>query len=384
MLREPFTILHGESRAQLTAMRDAGVLLDGVVTDPPYEINMHGFEWDRSGIAFDPAYWSLCLDLLKPGAHIAVFAAPRTYHRMACAVEDAGFEVRDKIENVLSTDARWEMFTNSLSAEQQDALARILEDTGLSGLYAWLSANRMPKNSVASLRAANEPILVARKPPTEATLEANIARWGVGGYNIDEARVQRAANDRFDYGLHGTANAAQGQNTFSHWTGNREYVPHEGGRWPANACHDGSEAVEDEFARFGTSKSRKGKPRRSKSPGKTGFAMTATGAEYNDEGTASRFFYCARATSAERRGTSHPSVKPVALMRWLVQLLVPQGGWVLDPFAGSGSTGEAALQSGRNVVLVERNAVYVGDILRRCAAYAQSDEDGAVYQQGAY
>ena len=141
------------------------------------------------------------------------------------------------------------------------------------------------------------------------------------------------------------------------------------GRWPANIIHDGSDEVEQAFAQFGQSQSRIGKPRGSATPG-DGWGMTKTGAEYDDTGSPSRFFYAAKASKAERQGSKHPTVKPIALMRYLCRLVTPPGGTVLDPFAGTGTTAQAAAIENFNAILIEQEAQYIKDIQARLANQA--------------
>ena len=198
----------------------------------------------------------------------------------------------------------------------------------------------------------------------------NVLQHGVGGLNVDACRVgddvRLAAFTSFgpcagnQLGAAGTADARRGTQSEA-----REYV----GRWPANIIHDGSDEVEQAFAQFGQSQSRIGKPRGSATPG-DGWGMTKTGAEYDDTGSPSRFFYAAKASKAERQGSKHPTVKPIALMRYLCRLVTPPGGTVLDPFAGTGTTAQAAAIENFNAILIEQEAQYIKDIQARLANQA--------------
>jgi hypothetical protein len=160
----------------------------------------------------------------------------------------------------------------------------------------------------------------------------NLAEHGCGALNIDGCRVEGEDN----------LNAGEAL-----------------GRWPANVCHDGSDEVLSRFAAFGEGRSRVGKPRGSAEPGE-GWGMTKTGAEYDDAGSPSRFFYCAKASKKDRdEGNNHPTVKPTALMQWLCRLITPPGGVILDPFMGSGSTGKAATRGGFGFIGIEQDEKYM-------------------------
>ena len=271
--------------------------IDAVVTDPPYHFasivkrfgkegsapaqygtdgvyarSSRGFmgkEWDGGDIAFRPETWALVWRVLKPGGHMVAFGAPKNYHRLACAIEDAGFEIRDSLMWVFGSG-----FPKSMNIGN-----------------GWGTA----------LKPAYEPIVLARKPLSEKTVAANVLRWGTGALNIDATRV-------------------------------------EGKRWPANFCHDGYQSVLHLFP--------------------------------NDAG---RFFYCAKANKTDRADSKHPTVKPITLMQWLVRLITPQDGTVLDPFAGSGTTGKAAVEEGMKAVLIEREPEYQQDIIRRLNAQLDTE-----------
>lgn len=336
---------------------------DSIVTDPPYELGFIGKAWDRSGVAFDTATWHEALRVAKPGAYLAAFGGTRTFHRMATAIEDAGWELRDTL--------------------------------------MWVYGSGFPKSKNGewggtALKSAFEPIVLARKAPT-GPLAVNFAAHGTGGLNIDACRVEsesmrpntgRGALPR----RHGDEQRAAG--TVSQ--------PHALGRWPANLLHDGSDEV---IAAFPDAPGQQapinldapsektanvyGRMRRegeassnAENGGAVGFRMRP-GARRIDSGSAARFFYCAKASTADReagchdlagrstndgraatadspylRGESlrlnhHPTVKPTELMRWLLRLVTPAGGVSLDPFFGSGTTGRAALMEGLRVVGVE-------------------------------
>lgn len=339
-----YKIVRGDCRAALRDLPDASV--DSVVTDPPYEIGFMGRAWDRTGVAFSPEVWGECLRVLKPGGYLLSFASPRTCHRIACAIEDAGFQIADQI--------------------------------------LWLYGQGMPKSG--NLKPAHEPIIAARKP-LEGTREQNVSRYGTGKLNIDACRILGTSSASADF------DASKG-------------------RYPANLLHDGTPEVVAVFPNNNAGC----KPHRVKSSSESvaalqekgwGFAGSdkIAGFDDGDDLSASRFFYCAKANGKERdaglggfdvkrcggmqatadgsmltgsgnprttsRANTHPTVKPVDLMRYLCRLVTPPGGVVVDPFAGSGSTGVAAILEGFRPILIEEDGGdqslgYVDIINARC------------------
>lgn len=321
---------------------------DAIVCDPPYELGFMGKGWDSTGIAYRVDLWREALRVLKPGGHLLAFSGSRTYHRMVCAIDDAGFEIRDQIMWVYGSGMNK---TGYLHAAQG----------------AWPGVG-------GSLKPAHEPIVMARKRFT-GSLVAHVAAGNPGGLNVDGCRV----GDE----VAGWGGGAAGGNT---WTGENCGLAKPGearpvtGRWPANLIHDGSDAV---VALFPDSNGSGGSLPNVKITG-YGDGVVGTGrSEYTPgertphdagSGSAARFFYCAKASKRDRdegleafaiqaagepsgrndgslgsvtlRANIHPTVKPTALMRYLVRLVTPPGGTVLDPFAGSGSTGKAAIMEG--------------------------------------
>lgn len=301
-------------------------------------VRLHSFqEWCEA--------WAMeCDRVLKPGGHLLAFGGSRTWHRLACAIEDAGFEIRDSI--------------------------------------AWLYGSGFPKSRNldgdwqgwgTALKPAFEPIVVARKPLV-GTVAANVLAHGTGALNIDGCRIgfasaadeaeSKGKNRHADFGTAPGGNEVYGDFSMVERT---NYDPD--GRWPTNVVLDESQADALD-AQTGVSRSRIGKPRGA-APG-DGWGMTATGAEYDDEGGAARFFpifrYEAKAGSDERPrvgGVAHPTVKPLSLMRWLARLITPPGGTVLDLFGGSGTTGEACVIEGFPCILIEREADYLPLIVSR-------------------
>lgn len=323
-------ILQGDCREAMKTLPDASV--DAIVTDPPYELGFMGKGWDKTGVANDVAVWAECLRVLKPGGYLLAFSGTRTYHRMACAVEDAGFEIRDQL--------------------------------------AWVYGSGFPKShngawGGTALKPAWEPIVMARKPLI-GTVEENWMVHGTGALNVEGCRVETDEN------LNGGAYAKVRQESTSEWatlhkTTGAEFVQ-PAGRWPANLAHDGSDEVLAAFPQAPGQQGATGK----RTQGVRYSAVTETGegiAPRPDAGSAARFFYCAKASRRDRGdGNTHPTVKPTELMRWLVRLVTPTGGVVLDPFTGSGSTGKAAMLEGFQFIGCELNPDYINLAEARIAA----------------
>lgn len=357
-------LIEGDSREVLRELADNSI--DSCVTDPPYALTsivkrfgsknaapaqygrdgayarasagFMGKKWDTGDTAFDPAFWGEVWRVLKPGAHLLAFGGTRTYHRLAVAIEDAGFEIRDQ--------CGWAFGSGFPKSHNQ------------SGDWEGYGT---------ALKPGWEPICLARKP-LDGTVAANLAKWGVGALNIADSRVpfagaadeaeSKTKNRHADFGSGPMTNQV-----FGKFTKDRDNYDPEG-RWPANLMHDGSEEVLAVF------------------------------------GAASRFFYCAKASRTDRNdglegfekkpllwssgtqnpgsfqaeGTdksaqnNHPTVKPTELMRYLCRLITPPGGTVLDPFMGSGSTGRGAVLEGFSFIGIEMEAEYFDIADARIAA----------------
>lgn len=327
---------------------------DSSVSDPPYELGFMGKSWDTSGIAFSVDLWRELLRVLKPGGHLLAFGGTRTYHRMTCAIEDAGFEVRDSLHWFYGTG-----FPKSLNVGEGRGTA---------------------------LKPGHEPIVLARKPLI-GTVAANVLAHGTGVLNIDACRIgtedTRKERGTTTPGFNMAPGAVCGS---------------EIGRWPANVLLDEHAAAELD-AQSGERSSGLMKAGQ-KRAGRSGVALgvmagDVTTTTYGDSGGASRFFYVAKPSRAERdlgcahlpvktggeatdredgsAGTQspragagrkggarnfHPTVKPIDLMRYLVRLVTPPGGTVLDPFSGSGTTGIAARLEGLQFLGIEREPEY--------------------------
>lgn len=383
-------VINGDCREELKDLIAQGVQVDSIVTDPPYEMGFMNKGWDRTGIAYSKELWQLCLQALKPGGHLLAFGGARTYHRMASAIEDAGFEIRDQIMWLYgqgfpkSLDIS-KAIDKAAGAEREvvglgqfaSRRPRPTSETNIEGAEygfgaghtltaAATDAAKQWQGFGTALKPAHEPLVLARKPLDEKTIAANVLKHGTGAINIDGCRVDalkedveavakkenRACLDKKQGSIYVRPNA----------------LTHDisKGRFPANVIHDGSDEIEAEFAKYGEKKTGDTKPYISKSDGfLQGCKGKRTGTFKGDTGTASRFFYCAKASPSERNGSKHPTIKPIALMRYLCRLITPPGGTVLDPFAGTGTTGQAAAEEGFNYILIEREAEYIGDINKR-------------------
>jgi site-specific DNA-methyltransferase (adenine-specific) len=362
--------------------------VDAIVTDPPYELGFMGKAWDKRGIAFDPATWAECLRVLKPGGHLLAFGGTRTWHRLAVAVEDAGFEIRDTIAWLYGQGFPKSLDVGKAIDKAAGATRAVVginpraaqqtpkPDATSLGRFAGTSpdltapatdAARQWQGWGTALKPAHEPIVVARKP-LAGTVAANVLAHGTGALNIDGCRI--ATDDTLGGGRpEGTNNAIYSKGLGSS-SGRSDALA---GRWPANVALDEDQAAAlDEQS--GNRKSGYMKPetdRKTRQGDAYGKFSARTATEtYGDQGGASRFMYVAKAGANERPkidGVAHPTVKPLALMRWLVRLITPPGGVVLDPFAGSGTTIEAAMLEGFACIGIEREATYLPLIEARIA-----------------
>lgn len=408
-------IYHGNCLDELKKIPDNSI--DSIVTDPPYGLKFMGKKWDYDVPTVE--IWEECLRVLKPGGHLLAFSGTRTQHRMAVNIEDAGFEIRDMVTYLYDTNDTAAALMESLTQEQIKMLDAAF---GRDGMLGWVYGSGFPKSMDVSkaidkaagaerevigtidprssfdgrerkssaintnwrgaegrndvrdlskkqitapatekasewqgwgtaLKPALEPITVARKP-FKGTVAANVLTHGTGAINIDGCRVGDAT-----------------------------------GRWPANLCHDGSNAVEQMLpAQAGAAA-----PVHTRSSDKFRNAfgtfkgnIDEQGSTFQgDSGSAARFFYCAKASRKDRneglqdpgpqfkhgatlrkventdtKGNNHPTVKPTELMAYLCRLVTPPGGVVLDPFMGSGSTGKAAIREGFGFIGIEMDADY--------------------------
>ena len=320
----------------LEVMREmSGASVDAVVTDPPYGLSFMGKDWDH-GVP-GRAFWLESLRVAKPGAHLVAFGGTRTFHRLACAIEDAGWEIRDCL--------------------------------------SWLYGSGFPKSKNigagwgTALKPAWEPIILARKPLV-GTVAANVLEHGTGALNVDGCRI--SAIDFEPRDRLGAAKLMEDRpwQLRQREEGRPQMIEGNAlGRWPANLVLDEEAAamLDEQSGEMGLSR---GGSRGDSRGLKFGMGSVDEPQGFGDSGGASRFFYTPKASSGERHyagKNSHPTVKPVELMRWLVRLVTPPGGLVLDPFMGSGSTGVAALAEGFRFVGIELDAGMVKLARRRIA-----------------
>ena len=396
-----YTLLTGDCIEMMRGMPDASV--DSIVTDPPYHLTQvsrggharanspempHGRHrigdkgfmgkvWDGGDIAHRVEMWVECLRVLKPGGHLLAFSGSRTYHRMTCAIEDAGFEIRDQIMWIYGSG-----FPKSKNLDGE--------------WKGWGSA----------LKPSHEPICMARKPFI-GTIAANVDAHGTGAINIDACRIGLSDGDDPRLGGKGSwSTEKMAKNDYGDFSGAR-IGSSVLGRWPANVIHDGSPEVLEQFPdapgqmadvsfQAGARKTQNvyGAMNRAHESSAdrvyadedgTNFAMKP-GARRLDTGSAARFFYCAKASrtdrneglpdpgpqfqhgstlrdaenlGTERAGNHHPTVKPTDLMAYLCRLVTPSGGVVLDCFMGSGSTGKAAMREGFRFIGIDMTPEYV-------------------------
>jgi site-specific DNA-methyltransferase (adenine-specific) len=368
-------ILHADCVEAMRGMSENSI--DAIVTDPPYHLSFMGRSWDKASPTDSQAMHEVWaregLRLLKPGGHLLAFGGTRTYHRLACGIEDAGFEIRDslmwihgqgfpKSKNVALLIDKAAGHPNRgraiPAASTHFPTGRYVEEKLTSNPVEEYEARTAEgeawKGWGTALKPAHEPIVMARKPLSGTTVK-NVLAHGVGPINVDGCRVGSEERVNTPAGNKPGEGSALYMSDYGMPTDTTGRTVR--GRWPANVILDEAAAIELD-AQSGSGRSRKGKPRVGVKG--DGWGMSATGAEYDDRGGASRFFYCAKAGRKERGADNkHPTVKPLALMRWLVRLVTPPGGLVLDPFAGSGTTGLAAIREGFEFIGIEREPDYV-------------------------
>ena len=417
------SVIQGDCLETLKTLPDNSI--DSIVTDPPYGLSFMGKKWDYDVPSTE--IWIEALRVLKPGGHLLSFGGSRTYHRMAVAIEDAGFEIRDQIMWVYGSGFPKSLnigkAVDKLQRNERDVIGkkegtyadiRRDENTGQDSLHGGIKAKDRPRIEVmntkgkspwegwgTALKPAHEPIVLARKPLSEKTIANNVLEWGTGGINIEGCRVE---TDRKNEPRQYDKEKASGMNCGDDWFGTNKIKLTDfmtQGRFPANFIHDGSDEVVGLFPDSSTTGNRI-KPKTANNPGaNTNFVSSSnTANEYTDSGSAARFFYCAKASKKERNaglegmeekekrymatanGTgetskgmerfttqptanNHPTVKPIALMEYLIRLITPPQGTVLDPFAGSGTTGVACKNLNRNYILIEKEPEYIEIIKKR-------------------
>ena len=374
---DSYKIYNGDMLDMLQVIKPESI--DAIVCDPPYELGFMNKSWDSTGIAFKKETWQNCFEVLKPGGYLLAFGGSRTYHRIACAIEDAGFEIRDCVMYLYGSG-----FSKShnigLAIDKKNGVESEVVGVGKSGCNSRAYQSEKPTTAGnydikksqnewqgwgTCLKPAYEPIIVARKPFKGSVVD-NIIKYRVGGINIDECRV--VCNDKVKMNIRDTSSCSDGWNR--PWMDDKEKdklrqeiaieKANNLGRFPANVITDGSEEVA------------KGMPNTTSTP--------------IAEESAMRYFYSAKASKKDRdegldafqdktfhsvlnqkngsgdrldgaktpiRKNIHPTCKPTELMQYLVRLVSPKGATILDPFMGSGSTGKAVMFENR-----ERDANY--------------------------
>jgi DNA modification methylase len=430
--KEPdIALYHGDCRAVMAQLEPETV--DAIVTDPPYELGFMGKGWDRSGIAYDVSVWRECLRVLKPGGHLLAFGGSRTYHRLACAIEDAGFDIRDQIMWLYGQG-----FPKSLDVSKAiDAAAgaerqvvatnpnhRPISGVEYEGVYSGGNTGAAVITSPATeaakrwsgfgtaLKPAHEPIVLARRPLV-GTVAENVLKHGTGGLNIDACRVSTDGEEIERVGKlcdmrGGKFGASAGALRDDLGIVTRR-TP-DNGRWPANVIHDGSEEVLAGFPETTSGGFAQGQIQQPTNGVAKGIErLRVRDSLVPDSGSAARFFYIPKADKADRSqglddlplrsaGTvtdrkdgsdglnspragagrtngsrnHHPTVKPTDLMRYLCRLITPPKGLVLDPFCGSGSTGKAARAEGFRFIGIEINEEYCALAAARCEIQQRS------------
>jgi site-specific DNA-methyltransferase (adenine-specific) len=396
--------------------------IDAIVTDPPYELGFMGKSWDSTGIAFNIEVWQEALRVIKPGGHLIAFSGSRTYHRMAVAIEDAGFQIRDQIMWVYGSGFPKSHNISKGIDKAAGAEREVVGPNKFAGINGkknatcYGEASRPNETAPATpaaqqwqgwgtaLKPAHEPMVLARKP-LEGTVANNVLTFGTGGLNIDGTRVGSEG---------GKGNVIEvldeKQDKSGGW-GTKNVIEDDiiKGRFPANFIHDGSDEVVALFPAVKGATSRT--PAGNASIDNAMFGGGFAGPVYDDglNTSAARFFYCAKASKRDRNegldefevkssselverkegsagmdspragagrtsgsANHHPTVKPTDLMRYLCKLVTPPNGIVLDPFMGSGSTGKGAVLEGFEFIGIEQSAEYC-DIAKARIDYVQNN-----------
>lgn len=445
-----YKLYHGDMLNMLSVLEPNSI--DSIVTDPPYELNFMSKGWDSAGVSFSAKTWKKCFEVLKPGGHLLAFGGSRTFHRIACAIEDAGFEIRDTIMWIYGSGFPKSMnIANGVEAKLVTGSANKTKFSELNGekvergdwgiqtsskkyghrnkdysyetdktcrlgkLEPTTELARQWQGWGSSLKPSFEPIIVARKP-LDGSLINNIISHGVGGLNIDECRVPMSDSDYIEIDAKSSKNPTDNYNSnpakkYGDYSLNIATKPHQGGRFPANTILTYDETDYDEvcggFPSSGSGNNKgvynySGREYNNKDTSMFNGDKPQAPSNYNDNGSASRYFYCAKASKKDRdegldslesrkrfqqgnysqspvcsvcgktfNGTNdhsscgehtmiykskeknmfrkniHPTVKPTELMQYLVRLVTPKGGTILDPFNGSGSTGKAVMYENR-------------------------------------
>ena len=378
-------LLHGDCLEQMKTLDDNSV--DAIVSDPPYGISFMAKKWDYDVPSVE--VWKEAMRVLKPGGHALIACGTRTQHRMVVNIEDAGFEIRDVVSWIYGSG-----FPKSLNiskaidkaagAERPDAIkgghmgaagrahgldtanAKSLEIeksipavVGKGALMAGTPVTEAAKQWDGwgtALKPSCEFFTLCRKPLSESTIAKNVLRWGTGGINIDGCRV---GTEMIETGRGGRKSGS----TFNASIG--EQTDPVQGRFPANLIHSGEQEVLELFPETKSGSITKDIVQNNAIKFNASSSGVSTARHTGDKGSAARFFYCAKASKKDRneglpegQTSTHPTVKPTALMAYLCRLITPPNGVVLDPYMGSGSTGKAAIREGFSFVGIELDTGY--------------------------
>ena len=370
---------NGDCLNVLKMMIEDEVFVDSIVTDPPYELGFMGRSWDSTGIAFQKETWELCFKVLKPGGHLLAFSGSRTYHRMAVAIEDAGFEIRDQVMWLYGSG-----FPKSMN------IGKVIDKKNREIMNEY-------KGWGTALKPAHEPLVLARKPLSEKSVVDNVLKHRTGGINIDECRVEGNdakypdTNPDFrDQGRQSKENMGIDKLSFGQTenvkrkmvvrksrtddsvfnNGNSSFKAENAlyadadprGRFPSNVMHDGSDSIkelfEDKSRYFYCAKTSKVERNQGLDNLPTKKASSMPGRRNPDDMKDSKIDNDVTGRFVTEKKNIHPTVKPIKLMKYLCRLITPKGGTVLDPFMGSGSTGMAAKEENFEFVGIEKEEEY--------------------------
>lgn len=431
-MNKNYTLHNGNCLDVMKTMDDNSV--DSIVTDPPYGLSFMGKKWDYDVPSQE--IWEQALRVLKPGGYLLAFAGTRTQHRMAVRIEDAGFEIRDMIawvygsgfpksHNISKSLDKMAGAEREVVGKRQHPTLKDKTKIDRQSSTQFHAGNTIkdewditaPSTDEAkkwegwgtALKPALEPITIARKPLEEKTVAKNVLKYGTGGINIDESRIPTNPDvDDARLGGNGSCKTDKASANVGHGSIKGDNISSsEQGRFPANLIHDGSEEV---MSGFPDTENKKGKPRTATIKNQTKLNNSKevfANHEYEDNGSAARFFYCAKTSKkdrdeglelfeakaiADKKGNgirrvcstcgvsmmeshlcecdvkdwqppkklnNHPTVKPTDLMRYLVRMVTPKDGTILDPFMGSGSTGKGAMLEGFAFIGIELDPDYM-------------------------
>ena len=372
-------IINGDCLIELEKLDKNSI--DAIITDPPYELNFMNKGWDHTGISYQPDTWRKCFDVLKSGGYLLAFGGSKTFHRIACAIEDAGFEIRDCIMWLYSSGFP-KSLNIGLAIDKKNGVdnrtGNIKTDGANNGKHFDLTdkvtmkkeyEERVAKNEWkgwgTALKPSYEPIIVARKP-FKSNVVDNVMKYGVGGINIDECRIPADDLESL-YRKPNSENLSKDAVQFNTCkiigSMNKDYLK---GRFPANVLLD--ESIQQEWSRyFYCSKTSK----KDRDEGLEGFEKDIT-----DDGR-NKPIDNPYLRGKTMRHNIHPTVKPTALMQYLIRLVCPKGAVILDPFMGSGSTGKAIEYENK-----ERNANYKFIGIEKDAEYCKIAAARIKYARG--